>query len=194
MISLASSIPFRVLRLLGFRRFVVCVCGIHSYHVVMSIALHLCCRLHPVPRVPSRCPFRVPELPHVSVASSRPTLVFGRVTLPVWREACRVLCFGVCNPPVKSRRVWSSFGAPTVILVGSKCLHFEAQDTPPKAHQTSPNLSLHLGHPILIAWPKTTPHLDNPGSLCLYICPPSSIFAPKIGNPSPHLLPPASSL
>ena len=68
----------------------MCVCGIHSYHVVMCIALHLCCRLHPVPRVPSRCPFRVPELPHVSVTSRRPTLLFGRLTLPVCREV--VVC------------------------------------------------------------------------------------------------------
>src|SRR6187399_881081 len=56
----------------------------------MCIALLLCCQLHPVPRVPSRCPFRVPELPHVSVTSRRPTLVFGRVTLPVCREV--VVC------------------------------------------------------------------------------------------------------
>src|SRR6187399_2246806 len=56
----------------------------------MCIALHLCCRLHPVLRVSSRCPFRVPELPHVSVISRRPTLLFGRVTLPVCREV--VVC------------------------------------------------------------------------------------------------------
>src|SRR6187399_2767760 len=56
----------------------------------MCIVLHLCCRLHPVPRVPSRCPFRVPELPHVSVTFRRPTLLFGRLTLPVCREV--VLC------------------------------------------------------------------------------------------------------
>src|SRR6187399_1449131 len=56
----------------------------------MCIALLLCCRLHPVPRVSSRCPFRVLELPHVSVTSRRPTLLFGRVTLPVCREV--VVC------------------------------------------------------------------------------------------------------
>ena len=66
------------------------MCGIHSYHVDMCIALHLCCGLHPVSRVSSRCPFRVPELPHVSVTSRRPTLLFGRFTLPVCREV--VLC------------------------------------------------------------------------------------------------------
>ena len=69
-----------------------------AFHIMSSCAshLHTCCRLHPVPRVSSRCPFRVPELPHVSVASRRPTLVFGRVTLPVWRETCRMLlCCGV---------------------------------------------------------------------------------------------------
>ena len=66
------------------------MCGIHSYHVDMCIALHLCCGLHPIRRVSSRCPFRVPELPHVSVMSRRPTLLFGRFSLPVCREV--VLC------------------------------------------------------------------------------------------------------
>ena len=80
-------------------------------------------------------------------------------------------CFDVCNPPVKSRRVSSPFATPTVILVGSKCLHFEAQDTPPTAHQTTPSHFYHLGHPNLIRWPKTALHLGNPSSLCLYICP-----------------------
>src|SRR6187399_405864 len=56
----------------------------------MCIALLLCCQLHPVLRVSSRCPFRVPELLHVSVTSRRPTLLFGRVTLPVCREV--VVC------------------------------------------------------------------------------------------------------
>src|SRR6187399_1221317 len=56
----------------------------------MCIALLLCCRLHPVPRVSSRCPFRVPELRHVSMTSRRPTLLFGRLTLPVCREV--VVC------------------------------------------------------------------------------------------------------
>ena len=102
-------------------------------------------------------------------------------------------CFGVCNPPVKSRRVSSPFATPTVILVGSKCLHFEAQDTPPTAHQTTPNPSYHLGHPILIAWPKTALHLDNPSSLCLYICPLPPIFAPNQGNPSPSPSSPSST-
>ena len=108
-------------------------------------------------------------------------------------------CFGMCNLPVKSRRVSSPFATPTVILVGSKCLHFEAQDTPPTAHQSSPSHFLHLGHPILIVWPKTALHLDNPSYLCLYICPLPQICAPKQGNPSSpsiffyHLQPPRRS-
>src|SRR6187399_214263 len=56
----------------------------------MCIALLLCCGLHPVRGVPSRCPFRVPELPHVSVTSRRSSLLFGRFSLPVCREV--VLC------------------------------------------------------------------------------------------------------
>ena len=100
-------------------------------------------------------------------------------------------CFGLCNPPVKSRRVSSPFATPTVILVGSKCLHFEAQDTPPTAHQTTPSHFYHLGHPNLIRWLKTALHLDNPSSLCLYICPLPQILpqiketlAPSPSSPS----------
>src|SRR6187399_1329141 len=37
-----------------FLRFVVCVCAFHPCHVIMCIALHLSCHLHPVPLVSSR--------------------------------------------------------------------------------------------------------------------------------------------
>src|SRR6187399_2843083 len=94
----------------------------------MCIALHLCCRLHPVRRVSSRCPFRVPELPHVSVTSRRPTLLFGRFTLPVCREV--VVCFVVCNPPLKSRLVWTPLTFPSVVRVGPMCLHFVSRKHP----------------------------------------------------------------
>src|SRR6187399_346721 len=97
----------------------------------MCIALHLCCRLHPVLRVSSRCPFHVPELPHVSVTSRRPTLVFGRLTLPVCREV--VVCVVVLLCATRLSNL-VSFGLrslfPPVVRVGPKYLHFVSRKHP----------------------------------------------------------------
>ena len=71
------------------------------------------------------------------------------------------------RPPVKFRAIWSSFGTPTVNRVTVKASFILQPNTPPKwpkAHLTP----LHaLGRLIMIAWPKTVPHLDSPSSLYL---------------------------
>src|SRR6187399_1456130 len=99
----------------------------------MCIALHLCCRLHPVLRVPSRCPFRVPELPHVSVASRRPTLVFGRVTLSVWRETCRVLLCCCVQPACQISSRLESVCYPNSYSSGPKVPSICGPKTPPQS-------------------------------------------------------------
>ena len=45
-------------------------------------------------------------------------------------------------------------------------------NAPPIWPKTHLSLLHHLGRSITIVWPQTTPHLDSPSSLYLYICDP----------------------
>ena len=77
--------------------------------------------------------------------------------------------FTIGRPPVKFRAIWTSFDTPTVNQGTEKASCVLQPNTPPKWPKTHLNLLHHLGRSITIAWPKTSPHLDSPISLYLYI-------------------------
>ena len=80
------------------------------------------------------------------------------------------------GPPVKFHAIWTSFDTPTVNQGTEKASCVLQPNTPPKWPKTHLNLLHHLGRSITIAWPKTSPHLDSPISLYLYICDPLRNF------------------
>ena len=80
--------------------------------------------------------------------------------------------FTTGRPPVKFRAIWTSFDTPTVNRGTEKASCVLQPNTPPKWPKTHLNPLHLLGRSIMIAWPKTAPHLDSPSSLYLYICAP----------------------
>ena len=75
--------------------------------------------------------------------------------------------FTTGRPPVKFRTIWTSFDAPTVNRGTVKALYVLQPNTPPIWPKTYQNPLHHLERSIMIAWPKTAPHLDSPSSLYL---------------------------
>ena len=81
--------------------------------------------------------------------------------------------FTTGRPPVKFRAIWTSFDTPKVNRGTEKALCVLQTNTPPKWPKTNLNPLHHLGRSIMIAWPKTAPHLEPPSSLSLFVCNPS---------------------
>ena len=79
--------------------------------------------------------------------------------------------FTTGRPPVKFRNVWTSFDAPTVNRGTEKASCVLQPNTSPKWPKPHLNPLHHLDHSIMIAWPKTAPHLELPSSLYAYIDP-----------------------
>ena len=90
--------------------------------------------------------------------------------------------FTTSRPPVKFRIIWTSFDTPTVNRGIEKALCVLQPNTPsiwPKTHQTL----LHaLERSIMIAWPKTTPHLA-------LLAPLMPINSPPVFGSSPPMKP-----
>ena len=136
-----------------------------SYHVMMCIAFAYvfvsCIRafsplsvLHSGAPMSSGVPFYLFSCAGVKRSRSGP-----RLAKRPW--------FTTGRPPVKFRAIWTSFDTPTVNqgTVNASCvLH---PNTPRKWPKTHLNPLHPLGHSIMIAWPKTAPHLDSPSSLYL---------------------------
>ena len=90
-----------------------------------------------------------------------------RLALQPWFTTGRLL--------VKFHVIWASFDTPTVNRGIEKASCVLQPNTLPIWPKTHLNLFHHLGRSIMIAWPKTAPHLDSPSSLYAYIYTPSEI-------------------
>ena len=77
--------------------------------------------------------------------------------------------FTTGRPSVKFRVIWTSFDTPTVNRGTGKASCVLQPNTLPKWPKPHPKPLHPLGRSITIAWPKTTPHLDSPSTLYLYI-------------------------
>ena len=137
-----------------------------SYHVIICIAFAYmfvsCIRaFSPLPVLHSGAP----------MSSGVPFYLFSCVGVKRFRIGPILVMrpwFTTGRPPVKFRIIWTSFDTPTVNRGIEKALCVLQPNTPsiwPKTHQT---LLHHLERSIMIAWPKTAPHLDFPSSLYLY--------------------------
>ena len=77
--------------------------------------------------------------------------------------------FTTGRPSVKFRAIWASFDTPTVNRGTEKASCVLQPKTPPIWPKTHLTLLHHLERSIIIAWPKTAPHLDSPSSLYAYL-------------------------
>ena len=102
----------------------------------------------------TRCPF----LP-LSCAGVKCFRIGPRLVMRPW--------FTTGRPHVKFRAIWTSFDTPTVNRGTEKASCVLQPNTLPKWSKTHLRPPHHLGRSIMIAWPKTTPHLDSPSSLYL---------------------------
>ena len=75
--------------------------------------------------------------------------------------------FTTGRPPVKFHTIWTSFDAPTVNRGTEKASCVLQPNTLPIWPKTHLNTLHYLERSIMIAWPKTAPHLDSPSSLYL---------------------------
>ena len=76
--------------------------------------------------------------------------------------------FTTGRPPVKFRIIWTLFDTPTVNRGTEKASCVLQPNTPPICPKTHQTLFHVLERSIMIAWPKTAPHLDSPSSLYAY--------------------------
>ena len=136
-----------------------------SYHVIMCIAFAYvfvsCIRaFSPLSVLLSGAPmsFGVPFYLFSCVGVKR-SRIGPRLVKRPW--------FTTGRPPVKFRTIWTSFDTPTVNRGTEKALCVLQPNTPPSWPKTHQNPLHHLERSIMIAWPKTAPHLDSPSSLYL---------------------------
>ena len=146
-----------------------------SYHVIMCIALAYvfvsCIRaFSPLSVLHSGAP----------MSSAVPFYLFSCAGVKRFRIGpilAKRPWFTTARPPIKFRGIWTSFDTPRVNRGTEKASCVLQPNTPPKWPKTHLNILHHLGRSIIIAWPQTTPHLDSPSSLYLYMCVPPEFFA-----------------
>ena len=136
-----------------------------SYHVIMCIAFAYvfvsCIRafsplsvLHSGAPMSSGVPFCL-----FSCAGVKRSRIRSRLAKWPW--------FTTGRPPVKFRAIWTLFDTPTVNRGTVKASCVLQPNTSPKWPKAQLNPLHHLGRSIIIAWPKTAPHLDSPSSFYL---------------------------
>ena len=147
----------------------MCCYRCHASHIMSSCALHLhTCSFHAFEHFP-RCPFCIPALrsPPVVISS-----FLSCVRIKHFRIGPRLAkrpWFTTGRPPVKFRIIWTSFGTPTVNRGTEKASCVLQPNTPPICPKNPPKPIHQLERSIMIAWPKTAPHLDSPNSLYAYL-------------------------
>ena len=153
------DIPFVV----GFCvRFAFCSC--HASHIMSSCASHLHICLSQASKLFPRCPFCIPALLCPPV---HPFCFLSCAGVKRSRNGPRLVkwpWYTTGRPPVMFRSIWRSFDTPTINRVTVKASCVLQPNTPPNWPKTRPNPLHPLGRSIMIAWPKTTPHLDSPNS------------------------------
>ena len=146
-----------------------------SYHAIMCIAFAYVF----VSCIPAFSPLSVLHS-GAPISSGAPFYLFSCVGVKHFRVGPRLAMqpwFTTGRPPVKFRAIWTSFDTPTVHRGTEKASFVLQPNTLPIWAKTHQNPFHHLESLIMIAWPKTAPHLDSPSSLYLYICVSPEIFA-----------------
>ena len=145
----------------------MCCCRSHASHIMSSCAVHLhTCSSHASVHF-SCCPFCILALLSPPVVLSTFLLCVGVKHFRIGPRLVMCPWFTTGTPPVKFRVIWTSFYTPTVNRGTEKASCMLQPNTLPKWPKTHLNLLHHLGCSIMIAWPKTAPHLDSPSSLYL---------------------------
>ena len=142
-----------------------------SYHVIMCIAFAYvfvsCIRaFSPLSILQSGAP----------MSSGVPFYLFSRAGIKHFRIGPKLTMrpwFTTGRPPVKFRAIWTSFDTPTVNRGTDKASGVLQPNTPPIWPKTHKTLLHVLERSIMIAWPKTAPHLDSPSSTYAYKYTPS---------------------
>ena len=154
-----------------------------------SCALYLhTCSSHAFEHFP-RCPFCIPALRSPPVVISSFLSCVGIKHFRIGPRLAKRPWLTTGRPPVKFHTIWTSFDTPTVNRGTEKASCVLQPNTPPIWPKTHPSLLHHLERSIMIVWPQTTPHLELPSSLYLYIKGSSPKFLDlSYPNPSSPLL------
>ena len=165
------DIPFVVGFCLSFCiLFMSCI----SYHVTCALHLHTCSS-HASEHFP-HCLFCIPALLYPQAS---PFCLFSCAGVKNSRNGPRFSkrpWYTTGRPPVKFLVIWTSFDTLTVNQGTVRASCMLQPNTPAKWPKTHPNPFHLLERSIMIAWPKTAPHLDTPSSSYAYLKTPSEIL------------------
>ena len=147
----------------------MCCCLCHASHIVSSCALHShSCSSHAFEHFPC-CPFCIPALLCPPAVLSTSFRVWG---LNISRLDRDLPC-GLGLLPVDRLSSFAPFGLRLILqrlTEGPKRPRVCCSPTPLQFGPITHLNPLHnLERSIMIAWPKTAPHLELPSSLYLYI-------------------------
>ena len=144
-------------------------CHLLAYRTLPCHHVHLIlhtCSFHASEHFP-RCPFCIPALRSPPVVISSFLSCVGIKHFRIGPRLAKRPWFTIRRPPVKFRAIWTSFDTPTVNRGTEKASCVLQPNTLPKWPKTHLTPLHALGRSIMIAWPKTAPHLDSPSSLYL---------------------------
>ena len=146
----------------------MCCFHCHASHIMSSCELHLhTCSSYAFEHFP-RCSICIPALRSPPVVISSFLSCVGLNISGLDRDLPSILGL----PPVDRLSSFVSFRLRLILqrlIEGPKRPHVLQTNTPPLWPKTHQNPLHHLERSIMIAWPKTAPHLDSPSSSYAYI-------------------------